>query len=280
VEILADLCYAYEPPHYPQQCAGTTSSGVAAHTIVSNAQRAALLELYERDALMLVWMNRSQPPRISDEKLPAAARVSLENVRRMGYTCVSLDGTCRSVPVAFAVAYRATAPALILGAGAESSLGEAAVHAWQEAEVELFWRLREARHEVPSAFVAPEYVVTCADHARLYNDPTHASLAAFLWANDRETSRDPSSVIDLLPTEDDRFDLKTFAQAYGLDAIYKVRYGSFLGFPVVRLLVPNLVPIAFGWNQFPVDHPARYGRCSVPAGSRWPGTSIPPHPLS
>lgn len=280
VEILADFCYAYERKGYPQKIAVTTSSGVAAHTIASNAQRAALLELYERDALMLIWMNRAQPPRISAERLPEAARSSLENVRRLGYTCVSLDGTCRSVPVAFAVAYRSTTPALVFCAGAECSLGEAAVHAWREAEMELFWRLREAQHGVSNDPLAPEHVTTSAHHARLYNDPAHTSLAAFLWANEQETSRDPSAAIDMSHRENGGFDLKTFARAHNLDAVYEVRYGSFLGFHVVRLLVPSLVPIAFGWNQFPVDHPARYVRCSVPTGSPWPGSCIPPHPLS
>lgn len=277
VEVLADLCCIYRPPGYTHRLAWPTSSGVAAHTTQQAAQRAAILELYERDALMGIWMRRCPMPHIPEKRLSSEAREYLENVRAAGYTCLSLDASCRGVPVVFAIAHRPHAPALVFHAAARPSLSEAATAAWKEADVELFLRLRALSQGTTEIRV--EDVISAEDHGRFYDNPAQTQYASFLWDHTAETSHDLDECIGM-PETATGFDLRTFCHRQQLDAVYEVRYGSVLGFQVVCLLTPKLIPVSFGWNQFPVQHPARRLQRFLCRGSRWPGTSLPPHPLS
>lgn len=268
VQIIADLCCAYEPDSYPQRFAWVNTSGMAAHRDEGAAMKAALFELFERDALMVTWMARYAPPRISVGRLPVVARACVKTATSLNYTCVSLDITCRGVPVVMAVAYRQKLPALIVALAARASLKEAACSAWKELEVELFLRLQQ-QHLGVTRVVPVQEVTSVSDHADFYAQPENLHHAAFLWRGRRETKRDLGEIVSLAQL------------AHRLDTLYKVDYGNVHGFQVVRLLSPSLVPLFFGYNQFPLRHPARRTAdlCGY-FGPAWSRKPIPPHPLA
>lgn len=273
VNILADFCFAYRPNNYSHRYAWATSSGMACAQTSSMTERSALLELYERDALMVTWMSRWQPPHVPRKKLSDQAQNVIENISRHGYSCYSLDATCKTIPVAMAVAHRNKWPALVMGMAARASLDEAMTAAWREAEVELFLRFREEAHNEPKVKLRPKSVITPDDHALFYNHPANSQYAAFLWKNRQETKQDTEATVDGIGDDGAVFDLADFASQQKLEKIYRVAYDDVLGLKVVRILSPQLVPLLFGWNQFP--------DCSLlGAGLQWPGTSIPPHPLT
>lgn len=278
-QILADFCYyPFRPPLYPQRFAWANSSGMAAGLTSQDAERAAVLELFERDAFMVTWMARHRPPRIADRALPDEAKETRAALRTLGYTGVSLDLTCRKVPVAMALVYRRQWPALVVGLAARATLHDALIAAWRELEVGVVSRIfsREGDRSSPQLF--PEDVVGAEDHGTFYNHPAHLHHAAFLWSSRQYTERDPSTTAPGLGSAGP-FNFQGFCRAHQLDALYTVHYGAFHGRQVLRLLCPNLVPLTFGTHQYPLAHPARRTSTLTRRGQSLEVDHAIPHPL-
>lgn len=278
VHMIADMCYALRLESYAQRFSWMNSCGVAAHTREDLAEKSALFELCERDAIMVHWMARHQPPRVAIERLFNETKEKIKAVQKAGYACACVDATCRGVPVAFAIAYRKQRPALVFTAAARNTLQEAFLAAWRELEVELYLRLREEARGNIRALAACE-VYSVEHHSMFYSDWENAQRAAFLWQNTGNSSRDLGQ-----PAfhDEGQFDLQSCCQKLYFDTMYKVNYGSFHGLKVIRLLCPRLVPLLFGFNQFPFDHPAKH-TAHLPGriAEGWPvDEPIPPHPLA
>lgn len=272
-EVVADMCYAVLPSFCKQRLAWANSSGMAAHSSFELASKAALLKLFERDALMVTWMARHTPPHVPTARLPSTLRRCMAQISALGYTCVSLDLTCRKVPVAAALVYRDRVPALIVTVAARFSLREALEAAWKEMEVEVFWRLQHATNDS-----IPMKTVTLHEHhAQFYDQPGNLPIASFLWQHPKKTT---SSLDRVVFSGQGTFDIQACAKCLGIDKLYTVDYGDVFGLCVARVLSPNLVPLLFGWNQFPLTHSARgSARLSGDVRSAWPNAPIPPHPF-
>jgi ribosomal protein S12 methylthiotransferase accessory factor len=216
-----------------------------------------LLELVERDAVMLAWNNRISLPLLDwtgDDRLEMLAAEFFEPT---GLRFSVLDGSrFLDVPVAIGVVHgppRSQA-SLALGAACTAGIGDA----WLKALSESFGVYRwlgltgaSARDRLP---LAPDAVQTFDDHMLYYARAEQAQLAWFLDAsNDRTHVSDvpplegstPRAVIAAVVERLQRHDIS----AYAVDVTSPdVRS---LGLWVARVIAPELCPLD-------VSHTARF----------------------
>jgi ribosomal protein S12 methylthiotransferase accessory factor len=161
-----------------------TTSGVAAHVERDAATLNALLELVERDAFMVFWLNRSAAPRIDLDAVrtvPHSAHL-LDEIAASGAEPILLNTTTDiGVPSVVALALRADGlmPALVAGAGCDLNAHQACAKALREVAGALrMWTSRERR---PGTALPVHGVHRLRDHAAAYAHPTWRRHAEFLW---------------------------------------------------------------------------------------------------
>ena len=183
VHLPAELVYLGRPTTAHRPIAYSTSSGLACAPTFTEAVLAALLEVVERDAVMLAWKCGLSLPLLewsADDALTALDR------RYFGSTGTRfdvVDASCfLDIPIAIAVVRGepdSRAP-LAVGAGAAGTVGEA----WLKAVVEGFGVYRWLRQQTiarPDGAV-PDIggIETFDDHMLFYTCSEHAELATFL----------------------------------------------------------------------------------------------------
>ena len=250
---LVPLCcvqYGAERGRLADNC----SSGMAAHSSRSEALARATLELVERDAFMIHWLNRIPPALIdlldAEGNLAGAIRHRLTAV---GYTLAASDITSDlGIPTILVSARRTDGggPALIVGASAhpqpEIALEKAAleVFAAYQGSLERSWQGPKVLADVD--------VQTLEDHADAYTHPAWLDRASFLWTS--------QEVIPLHEVGRGRpvragtgqpllADLRDTLERNGMELI-----GIDMTSPeiattslhIVRAVVPGLLPIGFG----------------------------------
>jgi ribosomal protein S12 methylthiotransferase accessory factor len=182
---LVYLCaFPGEPPiGYP------TSNGLACGPTLVEAILAGLLELVERDAMIIVWSNRLHLPRLRWRDDPGIEPVDARVFRPTGLRYVAIDTSAFfDVPATIGVVHGAPGEraALAVGAGCARSIADA----WRTCLAEAFsvhrW-LRGLLHEHPRTGVArTEDVTTLEDHMVFYGTPERAGDAWLLEAADDE----------------------------------------------------------------------------------------------
>jgi len=227
------------------------SSGVAAHTSAEAALLGATLEVVERDALMIFWLNRLSPPLltvegIGDQFVAAAA----QELRLSGYALRLADLTTDiGIPVVLAIATREdhAAPALVLGAGAALDPVRAATKALREllgatrGWLQVEW--------TPPVLLDPGEVRGLSDHARAYYHPNWLARAAFLWSSpERRALSAWSGAAPATPGQQLAACVDRLRSA-GLELLAADLTTPDVGrtpVRVVRALVPDMQPIGFG----------------------------------
>ena len=224
----------------------STSNGLAAGPTFEEAVLAGLLELVERDAVMLAWKNGLSLP-----LLDWGGHGELEEVdsrcfvpTRLRYSV--LDGSVfLGVPVAIAVVHGPPGEqtALSLGGGAGATVADA----WRKALSEAFsvyrWLGRETLREPGRAAPTPDAVRTFDDHMLFYARHARAQLAAFL---DSSAERTPTPAVTPLAGSTPRAQIAEIASmlaergvsAYATDVTTpEIRE---LGLHVARVIAPEL----------------------------------------
>jgi len=162
-----------------------TSSGMACAPTAEAAILAGLLELVERDAVMLTWYLRRSPPRLRWRGNPRLAAVEERCFAPSGLRYVCLD---LSEPLAIA-----TVLAVVFGAEVGVAVGAASAaspeDAWMKAMREAFatyaWANRLRRRTPAIGQVELHRIHSFADHVRFYAEPGNLPLASFLWDDHR-----------------------------------------------------------------------------------------------
>ena len=194
----AELVYMSRPDARLRPVAHATSSGLACGPSLEEATLAALLELVERDAVMLVWKCRLSLPLLewADDPEIAALADRFFAPTRVEYSVV--DGSCfLGVPVAIAVLHgpRCFGAALSVGAAAAARVQAA----WLKAVAESFgvyrWLRSPAADDTPWP-VEADSVESFDDHTRFYAAEERAVLAGFL---DTSTERRSTLSVPELP---------------------------------------------------------------------------------
>ncbi len=253
----AQLVYL-RPPLPPLPRIGySTSSGLACAPTWPEAVLGGLLELVERDAVMLAWNNRISLPLLDwtgDDRLETLAA---EFFGPTGLRFSVLDGSrFLDVPVAIGVVHGPphSQASLAVGAACTAEIGDACLKALSESFGVYRWlglTGASARGRLP---LAPDAVQTFDDHMLYYARTEQAQLAWFLDAsNDRTHVSDvpplegstPRAVIAAVVERLQRHDIS----AYAVDVTSPdVRS---LGLWVARVIAPELCPLD-------VSHTARF----------------------
>ena len=224
-----------------------TSSGLACGPTLEEAILAGLLELIERDAVMLVWKNALSLPLLDwtgDAELTATDR-DVFAPTGLRYSVVDGSGFF-GVPVAIAVVHGPPGErtALAMGAAAGATISVAWTKALSEAFAVRRWlTLQTLIDEAPTE---PDDVRTFDDHVLFYGNEHAASRASFLDASGRRT---PIQSIPRLEGETPRALIAALERrlaARGCSA-YAVDVTSpdvvALGLRVARVVAPELCPL-------------------------------------
>jgi ribosomal protein S12 methylthiotransferase accessory factor len=254
----AELVYLGRPANASLPIAYATSNGLACAATLTEAVLRALLELVERDAVMLAWKCGLSLPLLDwsdDEGLRSYDR------RFFGATRVPfnvIDGSAfLDIPIAIAVVHGhpGSGASLAMGAGAAATVGDA----WLAAVSEGFGVYRWVRQQTlalqpGTAPPDPDRIETFEEHLLYYAGPEHAELAGFLdGSGERRPTRSVGALEGATPRSQVDAVLRRLAR-HGLDA-YAVDVTSpdvrSLGLSVARVIVPELCALD-------VSHRARF----------------------
>jgi ribosomal protein S12 methylthiotransferase accessory factor len=223
-----------------------TSSGLACAATLEEATLTGLLELVERDAVMLAWHNRLSLPLLdwsADEELVRLDRCYF-GPSRLRFAAVDLS-VFLDVPTVLGVVHGPPGCLGALGVGAASAprVGDA----WRKALAEAFsvrrWVADRALEEPDRLRLPAATIETFDDHTLYYADEERAQLASFLDSADerRETADveplEGENVLELIETVCGRL-AEHGASAYAVDVTSPDVAAA--GLSVVHVVVPEL----------------------------------------
>jgi ribosomal protein S12 methylthiotransferase accessory factor len=183
----AEIVYLGRPATTTRPIAYSTSSGLACAPTFTEAVLAALLEVVERDAVMLAWKCGLSLPLLDwgDDDVIRSYDGRYFGVTQLPFSV--LDGSrFLGVPVAIAVVhgFPTSGASLAVGAGAAGTVAEAWLKAISEGFGVYRW-LRQQTLALPAGDPPdPERVETFDEHMLFYARPEQAELASFLDASD------------------------------------------------------------------------------------------------
>jgi ribosomal protein S12 methylthiotransferase accessory factor len=254
-----------------------TSSGAAAQATGAAATLAGLSELIERDGLMLFWYRRPPTAPVPVEQIePAPLREELRAVQELGFAVI----VCRlvydlGVPCYLVLALRGAD--LAYGLGCDTADEDALAHAVRELGARLRWLLPASPRSI--LFQPLRSTRIPDDHYALYcRGPLHGVLRGAL---DQALVLPPATLPSGRGSGAAEARLQLLTQGLG-ERGFRVYWcdvtapaAAAAGLRVVRVLVPGLIPVHFGFDRL------RLG-CRRLAGAGAPGRlrSLLPHFLA
>ncbi len=183
----AEIVYLGRPGTATCPIAYSTSSGLACAPTFTEAVLAALLEVVERDAVMLAWKCRLSLPLLDwgDDDVIRSYDQRYFGITGLPFSVLEGSGFL-GVPVAIAVVhgFPTSGASLAVGAGAAATVAEAWLKAISEGFGVYRW-LRQQTLALPEAAPPdPDRVETFDEHMLFYARPEQAELASFLDASD------------------------------------------------------------------------------------------------
>lgn len=234
----------------------STSNGLAAGPTRAEAAANGLLELVERDPLMITWHAGLSLPllQIHDD---ADLRPVLQrhfDPAGLRYDAVDLSGIL-GIPTVLGVVrnQHSDVGALALGAAARPTLREAAVEALLEAFQTRTWCKSEqaSRPRLPDDADWDSAITSFDDHVRYYGERDRAALADFLVSSAERRDLDScpplaretpaalvGDVLARLPEEVDVYAVDTTSPDV-----------EEMGLSVVKVYSPQLQPLDVGWRS-------------------------------
>jgi ribosomal protein S12 methylthiotransferase accessory factor len=249
-----------------------STSGVAAYTTLEGALARATLELLERDAFMMTWMLRRPTARIDPRSLPASLQRRLRALESAGVRAALKDISLDTVPIVCAFGQHRERHFTCVGAAAAFEPEDALERALAELEGIVLARLQ--REDIPA--MAPSQVRSAEDHTVLYARRRYFRRADFLA---RPSGKVRMSKIAPGGPKNAR-QLYAGIRRMGMRIVWidmtPERAALAQGrtpLHVVRVIVPGLVPISFGFGEEPAGMKRLH---AAGAGIREP---VFPHPL-
>ncbi len=263
--ILVPEGLAYYFPQSEKVFVDDTSNGCAIGSCLEEAMFHGLLELIERDSFLLHWYAQLAAPQIDPRSIRTSKTLHvLDRIERIGYQLYLLD-TRLDIPIpsvtALGILKEDKLGKLVISAGASPDPDQA-IHA---AVSELAAYMSSIQERVtPELANLQEMsrdfrkVTSIEQHTLLYGLPEMAKHAMFLLRNpttrtvndtydawDQQRLRHHDLRADLLDCMQYIFDLDM--DVIVVDQTAPELQGTEL--TVVRVLVPGLVPIDFGWGR-------------------------------
>ncbi|MCB0163576.1 MAG: TOMM precursor leader peptide-binding protein [Anaerolineae bacterium] len=250
----------YKPPQPQEFICPTTSNGLATGTTLAEAILRATLEVIERDAFIITWLNRLPCRQIDVSNHPDRQLVELCETYRRKQVALRLiqiptDQPC-FVFLALAVQLDGSGPAVVTGLGADIEPDRAARQAILEAVqtrtgMQATLHKPETQQQIKSLVSNPSLVKVTSDHALRYANPATRPAFDFLlnqpvisldWSAHELMRSDESTVARLTA-------LVASLRSQGQDLIYcnmtPPDMGR-LGLHTARVVLPGFQPIYFG----------------------------------
>jgi ribosomal protein S12 methylthiotransferase accessory factor len=148
-----------------------TSNGAAAHTNIVDAILNGLFEVIERDAFLIMWLNRLAMP-ILDAKYPIGFQESINLINKFGMEIRLVDLTNdTNIPTVMAVCYNRNPnkyPALVVGTGSHIDPERAIQKALFEME---FLLIEFLESPVKNKITSPDQISSIFEHPHFYLNP-------------------------------------------------------------------------------------------------------------
>ncbi|MFE5732555.1 TOMM precursor leader peptide-binding protein [Streptomyces sp. NPDC056528] len=275
----------YHKPGIEHRFVQESSNGCSSGGSLEEAVLGGLMEVLERDAFLLAWHGRQPLPEIDPStSADPRTRVMVERMALYGYRARFFDTRITfPVPVVTGVAERFDGgPArMCFGAGAsldpEAALAAALCEIATDS-VQLLQRFE--RNEAGYRAMAEDFgrITSLHDHPLVYAIPEMGRHADFLLRGAAPSG--PVSVSDLRPPgfdalgTDVRDDLLVAVEAVtsaGFDVVVVDQTAPeqrTLGLHTVKVLVPGLLPLDFGWTRQRARHMPRTRTALREAGLR------------
>lgn len=233
------------------------SSGVAAGFSFEESLLRGVYEICERDAFMVVWLNRLSMPKIPINLLPARHQEITTTLKELGYAVHLVDLTLDNVPVVLAIVVNPERiPALVLGMSANLNILLAVEKALQEILQQLWWAFR--RDFKVRVLKNPRKVSDVRDHAALYASEKYLRHANFLWSGEFRDLKTRIILSSISSWKQELIQVCDVLEQAGSQVIVADLTPSYFrqaGVWVVRAIVLGLVPVSFGYGLEPLGMP-------------------------
>ena len=219
------------------------SSGVAAHFDFEEARKRAILELIERDALMVNWYSRESPLMMDEDSLPVHVRKRVEHWEKQGRKMIILLMPSNYGTVFEAIVISEEYPCFVSGAAAaieREYFDNAVFKAIQEAEYSLLLALKYPDKNP----IDPRKVETPADHGKVYHFRENAKQLDWLWRDSKKVD------YRLCCSKSCESELERLLEIVTVDLSVEN-----VDLKVARVISPRLVPISFGFDLAHYAHP-------------------------
>ncbi|MFJ4920015.1 TOMM precursor leader peptide-binding protein [Streptomyces sp. NPDC088725] len=261
------VAYYHAPGGVRRRFVQESSNGCASGGSLAEAVYHGLMETVERDAFLLSWFGRARLPEIDpSSSTRPATRAMVDRLAMYGYRARFFDTRVTfPVPVVTAVAERVDGGPGLLCFGAGASLDPEAALAGGLCEIatdSVNLRRRTAREESRLRRMADDFgeVRVLHDHPLLYGLPEMGRYTDFLLRGRDDADRVALSSLASGPgalsaSADLREDVEACVGAVtarGFDVVVVDQTAAeqrALGFHTVKVLVPGLIPIDFGWSR-------------------------------
>lgn len=260
------VAYYHAPGGIRRRFVQESSNGCASGGSPAEAVHHGLMETIERDAFLLAWFGRARLPEIDPaSSARPATRAMVDRLAMYGYRARFFDTRISfPVPVVTAVAERIDGGPGLLCFGAGASLDPEDALAGGLCEIatdSVNLRRRTAREERRLRRMAADFdeVRVLHDHPLLYGLPEMGRYTDFLLRGRDDGERVP--LASLAPDRprprpaDLRADVEAVVAAVtarGFDVVVVDQSAPEqreLGLSTVKVLVPGLIPIDFGWSR-------------------------------
>ncbi|MGO1561773.1 MAG: YcaO-like family protein [Actinomycetaceae bacterium] len=279
------MTYLRFPPESPaERFAHPVSTGCAAHTDPVAAVVNGILEVVERDAISLTWLQRLRHPalEVTADDIPSEYRDFWRRGRSSTVRTELFDATTDlGIPVIYGVQLADADPTLsqVVAATCDVDPYRAAAKLFREA-ASLRIALRSLSHkEDPADAVAPEDTLSVIGGALLAGPPDKRHLFDFLLEGDR-----PTHNLADLPRHDGGSPLPWLLDrlhARGCDVVVvdlTTDEARSVGAHVVRVVIPQLMPLSFAHRARYLGHPRLYDAPRAMGHPVHGEAEINPHP--
>ncbi len=245
--ILADHVYFPYFPETPYYCF-SNSSGCAAHPNQQTAIETGTLELIERDAFINSYFCQLDMPKVLECTLPDHIQKRINKLQNIGFKVWVVDHSLDLAPVVFVMAQSTKRTFTTCAACSSFDIEHAISHALMEVEASVLYCLQ---HGV-SGKIRPDKVVWPNDHGRLYGQKRYFRRADFLVTSQRSLSFKEIGSNTNKTWEDL---LSCFKNKDWKHLIVPLKlsdnYGGNGDLSIVRVLIPGIVQMTFGYRQEP-----------------------------
>jgi ribosomal protein S12 methylthiotransferase accessory factor len=283
-KILVPADFVHYPAFRQKPLVRDTSNGSASHTNTTEAILNGLYEVMERDAFLVMWMNKISVPIIEPESLPFGFGESIKLINEFGMSIKLLDLTNDiGIPTVAAVCYNNNPrkyPAMLVGTGTHIDPKRATEKALAEMELILLDTLENPDRE---RIVKPEEITNMYKHTLFYLNPEVRKYWQFMISSKRKTVlptlaeasfKDNKKLLMWIVKKLNSFNYRTICVDLTSPDIRN------LGLKVIKVLVTGLQPLHMGLGvrlntRRLADAPPRLGYKALDLSQLNPA----PHPL-